>query len=410
MSVVRLLFCNHQSHPHFVGGAELILLEIARYVDRAKFDVLMLANHDGAFNDMASKSGIPVRVVRHDMLWDFLSPGRNIESEFQAFKKAQRPAIENIKSLIRSQDIDAVVAGCIVNIAPLIAAKECGVPAIWLINEIVYGFDGVETGLRKIRRLRPGFQRQKRLHLDFLRNIILEHSTVSVFITETSRAKMFRSEEWRHKAVVLYPPVRRDVFCAPLRSGDSFPGIPDNAFCIVFMGILIPHKGVHDLIRAAAGATRVRPNLHFAIAGGSPNTKYVSKLRDAVRRKNLENKILFTGFLENPLHLIDRSDVICMPSLYEEPFGMVVSEGMARKKTVLAYETGSIHEVIENGINGFIVPKGDTSALARRILELSNQPSVLEIVGENARRTAEQRFHPELYIMNIENTLKRMLG
>ena len=121
------------------------------------------------------------------------------------------------------------------------------------------------------------------------------------------------------------------------------------------------------------------------------------------------NRSQFTGFLGNPLPLIDRADVICMPSLYEEPFGMVVTEGMARGKVVLAYDTGSIREVIEAGETGFIVPRGNTSALARKIIELSNDSDVMKSAGVKAAATARARFDPENYIAKLEEIVERVV-
>ncbi|MFC2163899.1 glycosyltransferase family 4 protein [Acidobacteriota bacterium] len=411
MAGTKLLLCNHQSPSNFVGGAEFLLLDIARNFDRNKFDILILANEEGVFTKMAQESGISVTTVPHEMIWDFLAPGKDIADKVERFKIAQRPSIEALKKTIRENGIQALLVNCLVNTVPLMAAAECQIPSVWNINEIVHAFDSMSSGLRKILRIRTENSRHKREALLFLQKTILQYSRMSIFITETSRTKIFNTSEWRDRAVVMPPPVRRDVFFAPAPLSKSYPGIPDNAFSVLFLGILVPHKGVHDFIQAASDVAMVAPTVHFTIAGASSDWSYVRKLKKmAGAKKHLDNRIQFTGFLENPLPLIDRADVICMPSLYEEPFGMVVSEGMTRGKVVLAYETGSIRELIEDGKTGYILPRGKTKALSEKIIALLNSPETRKTMGETAIATARARFHPETYLTKLEDIVERVVA
>ena len=410
MAETRLLLCNHQSPAEFIGGAESFLLEIARGLTGEKFDISILANAPGAFTKTASDSGLAIRTIPHDMFWDFLSPGRGITARFQRFKIAQKERVEAIKQAIRENGINALLVNCLVNPVPLMAARECRIPAIWMIHEIIHAFDSMTSGLRNALRILPGHSRHRHEAIQFIQKTLLHYCQMSVFVTETSRKKIFNPQEWRDRAVVLHPPVRRDVFFAPSPTTKSYPGIPDNAFSVVFLGILFPHKGVHEFIQAALEVTKVEAGVHFTIAGGSSDRNYVCKLKRMAERKALENRIQFTGFLKNPLPLIDRADVICMPSLYEEPFGMVVSEGMARGKVVLAYDTGSIREVIEEGKTGYILPRGDTKALAGKITELINSRDKMKSVGKTAAASAIEKFNPDDYTAHLEDYVERIIG
>lgn len=405
MERTKLLLCNHQSPPNFVGGAEFILLDIARSMDRDKFDIHLLANENGAFTRIALESGIRVATVPHDMLWDFLAPGKDISDRFERFKAAQRKSIKAIKKTIRENGIHALLVNCLVNIVPLMAAKECNIPAIWMIHEIVHAFDSMPGGLKKTLRNLSGNNRHKREGSLFIRQTMLDYCRLTVFVTETSRKKIFDPREWREKTAVLPPPVRREIFFAPQLATQSYPGIPDNAFSVVFLGILFPHKGVHDFIQAASQVIKVETGVHFTIAGGSSDRNYVRRLKKMASGKPLEDRIQFTGFLQNPLPLIDRADVICMPSLYEEPFGMVVTEGMTRGKVVVAYDTGSIREVIEDGKTGYLLPRGDIKALAGKICQLINNKDVMRSVGRRAAVTASRKFNPDDYISKLEDIL-----
>jgi glycosyltransferase involved in cell wall biosynthesis len=279
MARTKLLLCNHQSPSNFVGGAEFILLDIARSLDRDKFDLLMLANAEGAFTKMARGSGVSVHIIPHDIFWEFLAPGKDITNRFDRFKTAQRGSIEAIAQIIREKGIGALLANCLVNTVPLMAADECRIPTLWMIHEIVHAFDSMRQGLRKMPLFRLKSSRSRLESTKFLQNTLLRYGRMLIFITEISRSKIFASVEWRDRAIVMHPPIRRDIFFAPEPIKKSYPGIPDESFAVVFLGILFPHKGVHDFIQAASEVAKEAANVHFIVAGGTTDQTYLSKLK-----------------------------------------------------------------------------------------------------------------------------------
>jgi glycosyltransferase involved in cell wall biosynthesis len=77
-----------------------------------------------------------------------------------------------------------------------------------------------------------------------------------------------------------------------------------------------------------------------------------------------------------------------------EPFGRVVVEGMAAGLAVIATDQGGPTEVIDNGVNGLLVPPGDVNALARALRRLADQPALRQQLGEAARHRAKD-FTPD---------------
>ena len=139
------------------------------------------------------------------------------------------------------------------------------------------------------------------------------------------------------------------------------------------------------------------------------DARYEASLRQRVRRLRLENLVTFTGFLEDPTPVYRQAHVVCLVSLYDEPFGMVVTEAMAFGKTVVAYETGAVREILQEGETGFIVPKGDPGALARRILALVKERGVLRRIGANASKRSLARYNPSDYVQRIERIMEEAL-
>ena len=88
-----------------------------------------------------------------------------------------------------------------------------------------------------------------------------------------------------------------------------------------------------------------------------------------------------------------RSDYLAVvPSLWDEPFGFVTIEAMASARPVVGYRVGGMAEVVEDGVSGRLVNRGDTEALTRAVLELLDDEERTRRMGEAARARVEQQF------------------
>jgi glycosyltransferase involved in cell wall biosynthesis len=84
-----------------------------------------------------------------------------------------------------------------------------------------------------------------------------------------------------------------------------------------------------------------------------------------------------------------RSSIAVVPSVWAEPFGIVVIEAMAGGTPVVASHVGGIPEIIEDGISGVLVPPGDASALREALAGLMGDSIRRHAMGEAARRRSE---------------------
>jgi glycosyltransferase involved in cell wall biosynthesis len=81
-----------------------------------------------------------------------------------------------------------------------------------------------------------------------------------------------------------------------------------------------------------------------------------------------------------------------VPGLWDEPFGTVLVEAMASSRPVVAYGTGGIPEVVENGVSGILLPRGDLEGLTEAVLDLLHDERKAARLGAAARRRAEELF------------------
>ncbi len=133
------------------------------------------------------------------------------------------------------------------------------------------------------------------------------------------------------------------------------------------------------------------PGLRLVIAGAGALDREVAAW--ALTRPSVE----LTGYLpaSQVLELRARARAVLLPSVWEEPFGLVAVEAMAAGAPPIAAEHGSFVELITPGVDGVLFLPGDPTALALAIADVDAYPERYEIYGNRARETYEQRFDPE---------------
>lgn len=156
-----------------------------------------------------------------------------------------------------------------------------------------------------------------------------------------------------------------------------------DAYKVLCSGRFAPEKGQIYLIKAIAKASK-RISVHlFLLGGGSIECK--QQLEFEVRKLGIEDIVHFMDPLsydEVPA-LYKSMDLIVQPSL-SETFGIAILENMALGNVVIASSVGGVPEVIDNGINGFLVPPADPEILADRIVEALTDIEMRSIIKRNA--------------------------
>jgi glycosyltransferase involved in cell wall biosynthesis len=115
-------------------------------------------------------------------------------------------------------------------------------------------------------------------------------------------------------------------------------------------------------------------------------------LRGLARDLGIEDRIGFTGFVDQPASVMRSLDILVHASTQPEPFGLVIAEGMACGRAVIASNAGGAAEVFDANVNALSHNPGDVIALAQRMEELATKPELRARLGAAGRATAEARF------------------
>lgn len=192
---------------------------------------------------------------------------------------------------------------------------------------------------------------------------------------------------------------------------DISPDVP----VVSIMSRLFKWKGHTELLHALALVKERGVDFKLLLVGEDDTRTtpgkgpYSEELKALTRELGLTDYVIFTGYRSDIARLFAASDVFVMPS-FEEPFGLVYLEAMAMSRPVVAAASGGAVEVIEDGVTGFLSPRGDIPALADNISRLLLDPTLRQAMGTAGRRRVEQDFTPRRMARDVEVVYEQVLS
>lgn len=153
---------------------------------------------------------------------------------------------------------------------------------------------------------------------------------------------------------------------------------------------LFPRKGIAILLKAAAIARKSVPDLQVVIAGDGFQRRELEQLS---RDLSIADITSFLGWIVNrDLPRYYRAAAVSVVPSLEEGFGIPAAEAMGCELPVIASDAGGLPEVVDDGVTGFVVPKGDVEAFADKILLLLKDPELRVRMGKAGREKALRSF------------------
>lgn len=149
---------------------------------------------------------------------------------------------------------------------------------------------------------------------------------------------------------------------------------------------LTPQKDPFTWVRAVALAQSRRPGLHFVWVGnGELEGEFLALARELGLDR--QGRFEYLGYRSDARELIAAMDVFTLSSVFEAGLPYVLMEAMALGRPVVSTAGSGNRELIEHGLNGYLVPPGDAAALAEHILRLADDAALRERFGLAGRRT-----------------------
>jgi glycosyltransferase involved in cell wall biosynthesis len=190
----------------------------------------------------------------------------------------------------------------------------------------------------------------------------------------------------------------------PLHHEDQTPNL-------LYAGRIYPEKGIDTLIEAMIKLVygQGRRDIRLSLAG-TGSAEYENHLRQLVKQAGLTDNVLFLGWVppvEIPA-LLQKFDVLVLPSVWPEPFSRVVLEGMISGLVVVATPTGGTPEIVVDGKNGLLFMPSDSEDLAKKIAHLLDDPEARNQMKYAGRQTILERFTTTKMMDEIESYLQEV--
>lgn len=170
-------------------------------------------------------------------------------------------------------------------------------------------------------------------------------------------------------------------------------GIPPGKVVVSFVGQIRDIKGVQDFIAMARLIDN--PDLVFLIAGECRDPKVFSGAYsedDLHKMIDGDARIRYIGYVDRVEDVYASSDIVVVPSRWQEPLGLIAIEAASCGKPVVATRVGGLPEIIEDGCTGFLVEPQAPEQLAACVTRLANDAALRYNIGTAGRQRVERVF------------------
>ena len=380
---MRVLFLDQSGKP---GGAELCLVDIAKpYGENALVGLFA----DGNFRKLLEENQVPVEVLTTQAIKVGKQSGL-----FQALGSLGQivPLINQVVQRARKYDLiyantqKALVVGAV---ASFLARR----PLVYHLHDILSLEHFSKTNLLVAVSLINRFA-----------SLVIANSQASqrAFLEAGGKSDLVRVV-YNGFAAKNYEVDELEV--RNLREHLRLEG----KFVIGHFSRLSPWKGQHILIDALSQCPQ---DVVVILVGDAlfGEQEYVKDLHQKVAGLGLENRVNFLGFRADIPQLMTMCDLITHTSIAAEPFGRVIVEAMLCGKPVIAAEAGGAMELVEDGINGFLVTPGEPQKLAQVIHNCRQESVKTANIANNARISASERFDVRIINQQIQELLKSIIS
>lgn len=193
-------------------------------------------------------------------------------------------------------------------------------------------------------------------------------------------------------SIVAFPPT--DRFGQGLTEQVVAERAKSGPLRILFLGNVIPRKGLHTLLEAISLIGRaVSPTYSLDIVGSlTTDPAYAAEMQQKTSVLGLSSSVIFHGPLDNGelAEKLKSAHLLVVPSSYEG-FGIVYLEGMAFGLPAIGTTAGAAGEVISDGETGYLVPPEEAETLATRLLALASDRDLLARMSLNALKRYQQQ-------------------
>jgi glycosyltransferase involved in cell wall biosynthesis len=359
------------------GGAERLALMIATRLDPKRFESTLCASRwpplPGA--ESSAKEAIDELAEAGTR---FLPLGRRGKADVWIWARLER--------FLRRERIDVLHAHKFgSNVWGTLMGRAARVPVV-LAHEHTWSYEG-----QPLRRF-----------LD--RELVARGADRFIAVSREDRRRMTEVEGIDPSRTLFIP---NGVLPSPPPSGRNIRaelGIGPNAPVIGTVGVFRRQKALHVLVRATAMLTGEWPDLRVLMVGDGPERAGLERLASEL---GVESAVVFMGHRSEVSDILHALDIAVSCSDFEGS-PLAVMEYMDAALPVVATDVGGVPDLIESGLHGLLVPRGDPAALAGALAELLRDPMRALTMGAQGQQRRRTEFDIDVLVHRLEDLYQEL--
>jgi glycosyltransferase involved in cell wall biosynthesis len=370
------------------GGVENTTVTLCKYLDKSKFEPIVVFPSDGLMKRSIDDMGIKTFLT--PMEW--LTPPKYLDTIerkeqyfYRKFLSLLSERVHNVAEIIRENRIDAVHTPTLTVAEGAIAAKIMNVPHIWHVRgrySADYPFFPIRTLYSFVENFSSKIVAVSQYTMECFSNYISEKEKIEV-IYNGIEIERFISEDFQQSSLYSEYPVARDKKIVAL------------------IGRVDAVKGIDTYVDSAIKTLRKKEGIVFFIIGTIGDKELFARMERKIDSYNLSDRIIFTGFRDDIPSLLKDIDILICASL-TEGFPGVVLQGMISSRPVVATRCGGPEEIIIDGETGYLIDKGDSDALSEKTISLLEDEKKMRLMGHKGAEYAVKNFSAERYAKDFE--------
>ncbi|MGP5064405.1 glycosyltransferase family 4 protein [Psychrobacter celer] len=415
---IDLLVLSDRYPPHSVGGAELSLHAILRRVPKCKslvvisvysnnmyyknydyegIDVIQLEMYpqfpfhsmEPAVYKLANKSKKLMSFYKKKLARQYYQKYKlyDIEkddghefmlkygSEKNIFEEAY--TLNHIKNICKNLDVDTLHAD---NFRSIALSQEINArKKVYTIRDNRFHENNIQEGLN-----------------DTQMNLLMSNSEYRLSLLDTADIVTVTSKHLLDNLIRVKPNINYIRIPNPADEIDDSNYLSENInneFNIVIIGMLNENKGQVQFIKALRKQIKANPDIKINLVGKGERIE--RRIREICNESNIKDQVILHGYLsrEETYRLINSSQVVVLPTMWEEPFGRVPLEAGIMSKPVVAFAVGGLKETIINGTTGFLVDKGNFNEMFKKIILLKKDEELSTKMGFKAKEHINKNYN-----------------
>jgi glycosyltransferase involved in cell wall biosynthesis len=344
----------------FLGGGQINLLTLARFLDRETFEVSVCSRGEGPLVDALGEEGIPHFPVAFS-------------------KRLQKGIVKDIVSLLNTHHFDILhTHGGVAGLFGRWSAHRCDRPP-----RVVHTLHGIHYLHYRNFLL-------KYLYV-YLERFFSRFSDAVIFVSDADRERGRRFNLVPEDKIVL---IKNGIDFEAFVSGTSFEeggdefGFDSSGPVVGTVARLHRQKGLPYLFQAVKKIQESIPEAVVWIIGGG---SLLPKLQRLGKKLDLKETVHLLGERKDVAKLLFRFDIFVLPSLWEGlPYSLL--EAAALAKPVVVTDIDGVREIVKHGENGLLVPAKDSERLAQAVVRLLQEREYAATLGQNLKDTIQKEF------------------